>query len=216
MPDVKKITVTVGGTINLGNYSNAKLEVTVEGELGLTETVKDAYTAVSAHAHRALALEIRSIVEAELSVEWLVKGQDAEAIRRHVQLFNGFSQMDMIDHAVAMELIEETVAKYAVVEEPEMPETITSIGVVSDLKEWKVYLASKEPPVMPEERTVEAAGDWEDDDASIDDDEPEFDGDDDDLDGDDFDDSEILPDENTNSDLDDDDDEHLLVLELTD
>jgi hypothetical protein len=118
MAIITRISVTVGGKINLGDYQNADRSVTVEADLQAGETEMDAYRVVSETAREMLASEVRQLVENQLDAADLL-GADEDTIRRRVRYAKGFSYLKSVDPEEADMLITDMVSELAAKAEPE-------------------------------------------------------------------------------------------------
>ena len=118
MPEIKRIVITKGGKVNLGDYQNADRSVTVEADLLPGENEFEAFDYVSEKAREYLALEIRELVENQLSAADLL-GNDAETIRHRVRYAKGFAYLHSVDPEAADILITDMVSDLASKEAPE-------------------------------------------------------------------------------------------------
>lgn len=181
MPAIKRIVVTKGGKVNLGDYQNADRSVTVEAELLPGEDEFAAFDAVSEKAREWLALEIRELVENQLDTSGLL-GADEAAIRRRMRYAKGFAYLHSVDPDEADALVADMVSELASKEAPEVihvsddPLSPDYVGLDDDQPEFD---PDEDDEGYPDDEEDEPAydDDWDDEDLSLEDDEPEFDDD---------------------------------------
>lgn len=157
---VTKIAVTYGGKINLGEYSNVDVSVTVEAEVKPTETDREALADVRGRVMYAFASMVREVVENQVNAAMLI-GKDAEAIRRRLRRVPGFTYLEQINPKAASALLAYLVEE---IESAREPDDAVEAGPIQ-----RITLGDEEF--------------YEDDEVSIDD---EDDFDEDDFDDDDY------------------------------
>lgn len=85
MATIRRITVSSGATINMGNYQNLRRDVTIEAELEKGENKDDAFADLQLEADMQLAFSVTPLVEADLRPEaaYIAKAGDSAAqVRR--------------------------------------------------------------------------------------------------------------------------------------
>ena len=163
MPKVKRVIVTVGGKIGLGNFENAERAVTLEADLLKDERELDAIETLHATARIALAAQVEPLVREAIDPAWM-NGEPADWIRRHIVNVPPFEYLKRLDATQAEALVQEMIDLYAkapAVDEVAVPEE-TDIPFAED-----------------------GDDDWDDGDGSWDTDEDEDDWDDDEPDDED-------------------------------
>jgi hypothetical protein len=123
--EIQKISMSVGGTVNLGNYENAKFEILVEGIVGSEDSYDECLTRLRVGAHAALVAEVERLVRNSIR-ESSFENQTEAVIRRRADGLTAFDYLASIDKGAADALVGELVATYAVPEkQPVVPASQT-------------------------------------------------------------------------------------------
>lgn len=118
--ELKSVKVSIGGTVNLGNYENIRLDVAYEAAFEDGDTPEMVTATCLGHAHEALTVELAMLVESRL-VERL-EGRnhyEAEHVERWIRGDGAFQFMKQFEPAAADELLAQLVDEYKPEPKPE-------------------------------------------------------------------------------------------------
>lgn len=132
---IEKISVTEGGTINLGNYENRRLEIHMEATLDEGEMPEAAQAELWSKARASFADELMRLVRTRVPQE---RGWDsyttAEQVSRDLRWSDIFSHLKTVDPAVAAVLEFEMIAEFGTYVAPEpspLEEAVRLVRMVS-------------------------------------------------------------------------------------
>ncbi len=116
---IEKVTVVVGGTIQVGNDQNTIREVSLEARLEPGDNLEHCHTALTTRAATLLANDVAVVVDRQLDHDWLEKvinnyeaAARSNVISHHVEDSPSFPFLALLSPAVAATLVDNVVGLY--------------------------------------------------------------------------------------------------------